>query len=278
MLLPSTSERQGRLIDQDSAASMEKQEAGRLLLMAVPDSSADESRSTWRRTNQELLRFITCGSVDDGKTSLIGRLLYESKMIFDDQFAALESDSKRSAPRETTRLGAAGGRADRRARAGHHHRRGLPLLHHRAAQVHRGRHPGPRAVHAQHGHRRLDRGPRGDSDRCPQGRADPDPPAQLPGRAAGHPHASCWPSTRWTWWTTPRSVRPDRRRIPRRSPPSSGSPTSMCIPMSAVTATTSPRPATRCPGTTGRAAGYLENVEPADGAPGRSRSACRCSR
>jgi len=35
-----------------------------------------------------LLRFITCGSVDDGKSSLIGRLLYESKMIFEDQFAS----------------------------------------------------------------------------------------------------------------------------------------------------------------------------------------------
>jgi bifunctional enzyme CysN/CysC len=42
-----------------------------------------------------LLRFITCGSVDDGKSTLIGRLLYDSKMIFDDQLAALESDSKR---------------------------------------------------------------------------------------------------------------------------------------------------------------------------------------
>jgi bifunctional enzyme CysN/CysC len=42
-----------------------------------------------------LLRFITCGSVDDGKSTLIGRLLYDSKMIFDDQLAALEADSKR---------------------------------------------------------------------------------------------------------------------------------------------------------------------------------------
>ena len=41
-----------------------------------------------------LLRFITCGSVDDGKSTLIGRLLYDSKMIFEDQLAALESDSK----------------------------------------------------------------------------------------------------------------------------------------------------------------------------------------
>lgn len=42
-----------------------------------------------------LLRFITCGSVDDGKSTLIGRLLWDSKLIFEDQLAALESDSKR---------------------------------------------------------------------------------------------------------------------------------------------------------------------------------------
>jgi bifunctional enzyme CysN/CysC len=45
--------------------------------------------------NKSLLRFITCGSVDDGKSTLIGRLLYDSKMIFEDQLAQLESDSKR---------------------------------------------------------------------------------------------------------------------------------------------------------------------------------------
>ena len=45
--------------------------------------------------NKSLLRFITCGSVDDGKSTLIGRLLYESKMIFEDQLAALQADSKK---------------------------------------------------------------------------------------------------------------------------------------------------------------------------------------
>jgi bifunctional enzyme CysN/CysC len=44
---------------------------------------------------KSLLRFITCGSVDDGKSTLIGRLLYDSKMVFEDQLAALEADSKR---------------------------------------------------------------------------------------------------------------------------------------------------------------------------------------
>ena len=45
--------------------------------------------------HKSLVRFITCGSVDDGKSTLIGRLLYDSKMIFEDQLAALEADSKR---------------------------------------------------------------------------------------------------------------------------------------------------------------------------------------
>ena len=64
------------------------------------DSDQDLIRSDVRawlaqQEAKELLRFITCGSVDDGKSTLIGRLLYESKQIFDDQLAALESDSKR---------------------------------------------------------------------------------------------------------------------------------------------------------------------------------------
>ncbi len=45
--------------------------------------------------HKSMLRFITCGSVDDGKSTLIGRLLYDSKMIFEDQLSSLESDSKK---------------------------------------------------------------------------------------------------------------------------------------------------------------------------------------
>lgn len=45
--------------------------------------------------NKTLLRFLTCGSVDDGKSTLIGRLLYDTKLIFEDQLAVLESDSRR---------------------------------------------------------------------------------------------------------------------------------------------------------------------------------------
>jgi bifunctional enzyme CysN/CysC len=53
---------------------------------------------------KEMLRFITCGSVDDGKSTLIGRLLYESKMIFEDQLAAIQKD--------TQRFGTTGGELD----------------------------------------------------------------------------------------------------------------------------------------------------------------------
>ncbi|MDE2630811.1 MAG: adenylyl-sulfate kinase, partial [Alphaproteobacteria bacterium] len=43
---------------------------------------------------KSLLRFLTCGSVDDGKSTLIGRLLYDSKLLFEDTLSALEKDSK----------------------------------------------------------------------------------------------------------------------------------------------------------------------------------------
>nr|WP_175800855.1 sulfate adenylyltransferase subunit CysN [Burkholderia anthina] len=53
------------------------------------DRHADDTQT------KDLLRFITCGSVDDGKSTLIGRLLYESNMLFDDQLTQLEADSKK---------------------------------------------------------------------------------------------------------------------------------------------------------------------------------------
>ncbi|MDB6087168.1 MAG: bifunctional enzyme CysN/CysC [Gammaproteobacteria bacterium] len=58
-------------------------------------SAGDIEEYLARHARKSLLRFITCGSVDDGKSSLIGRLLHESKMIFEDQLATLEDDSKR---------------------------------------------------------------------------------------------------------------------------------------------------------------------------------------
>ena len=90
------------------------------------------------------LRVLTCGSVDDGKSTLIGRLLYEKKLIFDDQLSALEKDSKKFGTTERRdRLRAARRRARGRTRAGHHHRCRLSLFRHRSALLHRRRHARP---------------------------------------------------------------------------------------------------------------------------------------
>lgn len=62
-----------------------------------PDALIARDIDAYLASHQQksLLRFITCGSVDDGKSTLIGRLLYDNRMIFDDQLAALEKDSRR---------------------------------------------------------------------------------------------------------------------------------------------------------------------------------------
>jgi bifunctional enzyme CysN/CysC len=62
----------------------------------VSDLIADDIEQYLQQHERKtLLRFITCGSVDDGKSTVIGRLLYESKMLFEDQLAAIEADSKK---------------------------------------------------------------------------------------------------------------------------------------------------------------------------------------
>ncbi|WP_249695443.1 sulfate adenylyltransferase subunit CysN [Stappia sp. WLB 29] len=66
--------------------------------MRNPDPTAsDEAVREYilSQVNKDQLRFLTCGSVDDGKSTLIGRLLYDTKLIFEDQLAALERDSTR---------------------------------------------------------------------------------------------------------------------------------------------------------------------------------------
>ncbi|EIZ80609.1 adenylylsulfate kinase [Novosphingobium sp. Rr 2-17] len=72
--------------------TVEKNEAVYVTDQLIADDIDAYLESHERKT---MLRFITCGSVDDGKSTLIGRLLYDSKMIFEDQLAALESDSKK---------------------------------------------------------------------------------------------------------------------------------------------------------------------------------------
>ncbi|NMM45569.1 sulfate adenylyltransferase subunit CysN [Rhodospirillaceae bacterium KN72] len=65
------------------------------ILTTTDLTAADIEAYLAEQENKDLLRFITCGSVDDGKSTLIGRLLYDSKLIFEDQLSALEADSKR---------------------------------------------------------------------------------------------------------------------------------------------------------------------------------------
>ena len=110
-------------------------------------------------TRDALLR--RCGSprsaaVDDGKSTLIGRLLHDSKSIFEDQLEHIEAVSRRRGDR-LRRPRPAHRRPARRARAGHHDRRRLPVLLDAAPRLRDRRLPGPHPVHAQHGHRRLDR-------------------------------------------------------------------------------------------------------------------------
>ncbi|MDB5587116.1 MAG: sulfate adenylyltransferase, partial [Devosia sp.] len=62
------------------------------LFLTVP--AADRPALETAAQNKELLRFLTCGSVDDGKSTLIGRLLYDSQLILDDQLASLKKESR----------------------------------------------------------------------------------------------------------------------------------------------------------------------------------------
>ncbi|RYE55846.1 MAG: adenylyl-sulfate kinase, partial [Rhizobiaceae bacterium] len=62
--------------------------------VSVPaDVSGDMIEYLREQEKKSMLRFLTCGSVDDGKSTLIGRLLYDTKLIFEDQLATLERDS-----------------------------------------------------------------------------------------------------------------------------------------------------------------------------------------
>ena len=103
--------------------------------------ATDIERYLKAHERKSLLRFITCGSVDDGKSTLIGRLLYESRMLFDDQLAALERDSRKFGTQGDAldfALLVDGLAAEREQ--GDHDRRRVPLLLDRPAQVHRRRH------------------------------------------------------------------------------------------------------------------------------------------
>lgn len=102
MLLTRTSERQGRVIDHDGAGSMEDKNVRVISKGLSPMShqsdliSEDILAYLGQHERKEMLRFLTCGNVDDGKSTLIGRLLHDSKMIYEDHLEAITRDSKKS--------------------------------------------------------------------------------------------------------------------------------------------------------------------------------------
>ena len=107
------------------------------------------------------------------------------------------------------------------------------LFRHPAALLHRRRHARPRAIHPQHGDRRLERRPRHPPGRCPQGRADADAAAFADLLAARHPPRRAGGQQDRPGRLRARRVRPDRRRLTPRSPRSSASASIVPIPISA---------------------------------------------
>ena len=163
MLLCTTSERQGRVIDNDDEGSMEDKKregyisdaSDRRLMPHQSDLIATDIHAYLaQHERKELLRFLTCGSVDDGKSTLIGRLFYDAKLIYEDQLRTLERDS----PIHGTTGGGFdpalytdGLKAERE--------QGITIdVAYRYFSTARRKFiiadtPGPRAVHAEHGHR-----------------------------------------------------------------------------------------------------------------------------
>jgi hypothetical protein len=130
---------------------------------------------------KDLLRFITCGSVDDGKSTLIGRLLYDSKLIFEDQLAAIGADSKAFGTQGDEidlALLVDGLQAERE--------QGITIdVAYRYFSTDRRKFIVARAIYPQHGNRRVD-GRSGDhSRRRAQGHPHPDAPPLLHRRAPG---------------------------------------------------------------------------------------------
>jgi hypothetical protein len=132
------------------------------LLSASPKIGAPDG-------GKELLRFAAIGSVDDGKSTRIGRLLDDTKLIYGDQLSTLKADSVRVGTGPGAGFRRPHRRSQGRARAGHHDRRGPPVLHDGAATLHHRGHARPRAVQVQHGDRRFDRQPGRHPDRRASG-------------------------------------------------------------------------------------------------------------
>ena len=120
------------------------------------------------------------------------------KAVYEDQLASVRKSRDQSL-RRANRFFAAHGWTAGRARTGNHHRRCLSIFLHSAPQVHHCRYSRSRAVHAKHGHRRLDGGSRDRAGGCDQGRVAADPAATHTSRRLLGNSAMCSRSTRWIW-------------------------------------------------------------------------------
>ena len=122
----------------------------RVLLMTRPTEPLARQPPALHADTGTALRFITCGSVDDGKSTLIGRLLVDSKTVLQDQLAGVQRGGETDLALLTDGLSA-------------EREQGITIdvayryFSTAQAQVHHRRRAGPRAVHAQHGHGRLER-------------------------------------------------------------------------------------------------------------------------
>ena len=155
-----------------------------------------------------LLRFITCGSVDDGKSTLIGRLLYDTQLILEDQAVTLARDSRRHGTTGDDidlALLVDGLQAERE--------QGITIdvayrfITTPPSPLHRGGHAGSRAIHPQHGDRRLHRRPSRAAGGRPQRSADPNPAPRPDRQPARHP-----PSRAGGEQDRPGGLRPSRVR------------------------------------------------------------------
>ncbi len=239
-------------------------------------TSATEVFSRLAERPADLLRFATAGSVDDGKSTLIGRLLYDSKQVLADQLAHVEQASQRKWA-GLHRPVAAHRRPARRARAGHHDRRRLPLLRDRAAPLHHRRHPGPRAVHAQHGHRRVDRRPRDRARRRAQGRPRAVQAPRVHQLAARHPARGRVRQQDGPGRLPARTSSMRSSRSSTVSPRGWSCPTSRSSRSRRCSATTSSSARIRCPGTRARRCSTTSSTSTSPPTATSSTCASRCS-
>jgi hypothetical protein len=201
-----------------------------------------------RHQRKELLRFLTCGSVDDGKSTLIGRLLHDSRQIYEDQLAAVKRDS--------IKMGTTGGDIDLALLTDGlkaEREQGITIdVAYRYFSTDRRKfiiagHARPRTIHAQHGDRGVQLPTRNHPDRRPHGvMTQTRRHSFIVALLASSMSSS--PSTRWTWLDILRKSLARFATITADSSQSSEFPTCSSFPSRLSKVITSLKRAPPCPG------------------------------